>query len=243
MDKNLLIPSIEERMRGLLEVSRRNLREHGLADVERARPTVTLTREFGCEGYPVAERLQVLLEKRSGLPWVVMDRALLDAVAGDHNLSAQILRDLGTKNRFLDDMLSTFSPRWKSDKDYYRLLCRQIVALAQEGNVILVGRGAAILTQQTGNCYHFRIVAPMEFKVKSIAARMDLSADQAQDVIQERQRRRDDFLKDFLGRDITEPTLYHLIFNNARCSAGSIAGLMADLVMPVQAGTTSRPGA
>lgn len=236
MTKNVLIPSIEERLRGLIEVSRRNLREHGLATGERRRPTVTLTREFGCEGYPVAERLQVLLEKRSGQPWVVMDRALLDAVAEDHHLSAQILQNLGAKNRFLDDMLSTFSSRWKSDKDYYRLLCRQIVALAHEGNVILVGRGAVILTQQTGNCFHFRIVAPMRFKAESIAARMGLSVEEAQDLIQSRQRQRDAFLKDFLGRDIAEPTLYHLLFNNARCSASRIAALMADVVMPVESG-------
>jgi len=235
MAKSLLIPSIEERLRGLIEVSRRNLREHGLGDAERARPTVTLTREFGCEGYPVAENLKELLEKRSGQPWVIMDRALLDAVAKDHSLSAEILENLGTKNRFLDDMLSTFSPRWKSDKDYYRLLSRQIMALAQEGNVILVGRGAVILTQDTGNCYHFRMVAPMSFKVKSVAARLGLSADEAQDMIREKQRQRDNFLKDFLGVDIAEPTLYHLIFNNARCSAGTIAGIMADLVLPVKA--------
>lgn len=232
MVSNQLIPSIEARLRGLLEVSRRNLREHGFSDVERANPTVTLTREFGCEGYPVAERLQGLLEKRSGKPWVVMDRALLDEVARDHNLSEEILRNLGVKNRFLDDMLSTFTPRWKSDKDYYRLLCRQIVALATEGNVILVGRGASILTQDTGNCYHFRIIAPMSFKVKSVAARCGLSADQAQDMVREKQRQRDAFLMDFLGRNIADPTLYHLVFNNARFSAGEIAALMADVVMP-----------
>lgn len=232
MVSNQLIPSIEARLRGLLEVSRRNLREHGFSDVERANPTVTLTREFGCEGYPVAERLQVVLEKRCGKPWVVMDRALLDEVARDHNLSEEILRNLGVKNRFLDDMLSTFTPRWKSDKDYYRLLCRQIVALATEGNVILVGRGASILTQDTGNCYHFRIIAPMSFKVKSVAARCGLSADQAQDMVREKQRQRDAFLMDFLGRNIADPTLYHLVFNNARFSAGEIAALMADVVMP-----------
>ena len=235
MEKNPLIPSIEERLRGLIEVSRRNLRQHGLADQARHRPTVTLTREFGCEGYPVAQRLQELLEQRSGQPWVVMDRALLDAVAKDHHLSAQILQNIGARNRFLDDMLSTFSPRWKSDKDYYRLLCREIIALAQQGNVILVGRGAVILTQQTGNCFHFRIVAPMRFKEESIAARMDLPMDEARDLIEVRQRQRDAFLKDFLGRDIADPTLYHLLFNNARCPAGTIAALMAELVLPGEA--------
>ncbi|WP_224983678.1 cytidylate kinase-like family protein [Geomonas agri] len=226
---NILIPSIEQRLHGLMEVGRRNLHEHGM---ERANPTVTITREFGCEGYPVAERLQGILEKRSGKTWVVMDRALLDAVAKDHNLSEGILRNLGTKNRFLDDMLSSFSSRWKSDKDYYRLLCRQIVALATEGNVILVGRGASILTQNTGNCYHFRIIAPMSFKVKAVATRCGISADQAQDMVTEKQRQRDAFLKDFLGRDIVDPTLYHLVFNNARLSAQRIADIMADVVMP-----------
>ena len=235
MPKGHLIPSVEERLRGLIEVGRRNLREHVLGKDERPYPTVTLTREFGCEGYAVAQKLQTLLEERSGQRWVVMDRALLEAVAQDHNLSARILHDIGNKNRFLDDMLSTFSNRWKSDKDYYRLLCRQIVTLAQDGNVILVGRGAAIVTQDIGNCFHFRMVAPLSFRVGSIAARMRLSADEAQDLIEVRQRQRDAFLKDFLGRDISEPTLYHAIFNNARCSAARIARLAADIVMPTEA--------
>jgi cytidylate kinase len=235
MAKNALIPAIEERLQSLIELSRRNLREHGLGKGERLNPTVTLTREFGCEGYPVAQRLQALLEKRSGAQWLVMDRALLDVVAQDEHLSAELLRDVGLKNRILDDILSTFSSRWKSDKDYYRLLCRQIIALAEQGNVILVGRGASLLTQDTGNCYHFRIVAPMHFKVASISARLGLAKDAAQDLIEARQRQRAAFLKDFLGRDVAEPTLYHLIFNNARCTAARIAALMADVVMPCEA--------
>jgi cytidylate kinase len=234
MEKNVLIPSIEERLQGLIEVSRRNLHEHGLGGDERLRPTVTLTREFGCEGYPVAMKLRELLEQRSGRPWVVMDRALLDTVAADNHLSAQILENIGKRNRFLDDMLSTFSARWKSDKDYYRLLCRQIIALAQQGDVILVGRGAMILTQETGNCFHFRLIAPMSFKADSIANRMGIAPDEAQDLIRTRQRRRDAFLKDFLGREAADPTLYHLVFNNARFSAARIAAFMSDVVMGKQ---------
>lgn len=230
MAKNLLIPSIEERLSGFVEVMRRNLREHGPENEGRLRPTVTLTREFGCEGYPVAQRLQQLLQESSGEPWAIMDRALLETVAADHHLSVQILEKVGDRNRFLDEMLSTFSPRWKSDKDYYRLLSRQIVALAQKGNVILVGRGAAILTQRVENCFHFRIVAPMRFKVDTVRVRMGISAAEAQELIQVRQREREAFLQDFLGRDIAEPTLYHLLFNNARCPAGQIAALIAEVV-------------
>jgi hypothetical protein len=147
-----LIPSVEKRLEALIEVNRRNLREHGIVKGDRIFPTVTLTREYGCEGFPVAQRVQGLLEEKTGLPWLVMDKALLKAVAEDHHVSEEVLGRLGVKNRFLDEMLSTFSPRWKSDKDYYRLLVRQIVALAQAGNVILVGRGAVGLTQNLGVC-------------------------------------------------------------------------------------------
>ena len=232
MSEKMFIPSIEARLQGLIEVSRRNLQEHGFAKADRMRPSITLSREFGCEGYPVAEKLQALLEKRSAAPWVIMDRDLLDAVAKDHHLSAQVLEHLGTRNRFLDDMLSTFSPHWKSEKDHYRFLSHQIMALAQGGNVILVGRGAAIVTQALANCFHFRIIAPMSFKVSSVASRNKLTPDAAREMILTSQRQRDTFLKDFLGRDISDPTLYHLLFNNAKFSAGRIAALMAAVVLP-----------
>lgn len=235
MTKNILIPAIEGRLQSYLEVSRRGLMEHELGKDERRHPTVTLTREFGCEGYPVAERLQGVLEKRTGRRWAVMDHALLEAVAKEQDLSPEVLQRVGLRNRVMDEVLSTFSSRWKSDKDYFQLLARQIMLLAQQGNVILVGRGASIVTQEVGNSFHFRLIAPMEFKVASISARMGLSADEARDVIEGRQRQRDAFLKDFLGRDISDPTLYHLIFNNARCTATRIAELMAEVIVPVGA--------
>jgi cytidylate kinase len=235
MAKNVLIPALEERLRGFIEVTRRKLREQELGKVERRYPTVTLAREFGCEGYPVAQRLQSLLEKRSGQHWVVMDRALLEEVARNNQLSEDILHEAGNRSRLIDDILSTFSSRWQSDKDYFRLLVRQIAAFAQEGNVILVGRGAPIVTQAIGNCYHFRIVAPLHFRVQSISNRMGISPEQAQDIVVTSQRQREKFLKDFLGRDVAEPTLYHLVFNNARFSADRIAWMMAETVMPAEA--------
>jgi Cytidylate kinase-like family len=167
MAERLLIPSIEQRLAGLVEVTRRNLRGYSVSPEVLPPPAITLSREFGCEAYPVAERLKELLDAKSIVPWTIMDKALLEEVARNHQLSEEMLQRLGEKNRFLDDMFSTFSPRWKSDKDHYRLLCKQITALAEQGNVIIVGRGGAILTQQMPNCYHFRLIATRQFKVRS----------------------------------------------------------------------------
>lgn len=65
MTETRLIPSIEMRLSSLLEMTRRRDMESE-ARGKSTRPTITISREFGCEAYPMAERLQELLEKRTG---------------------------------------------------------------------------------------------------------------------------------------------------------------------------------
>lgn len=229
MAERLLIPSIENRLAAFLEVNRRNPTGYSVSS-EKLPATITLSREFGCEAYLVAERLKELLDAKTKTPWSIMDKALLEEVARNHQLSEEMLRRLGEKNRFLDDMISTFSPKWQSDKDHYRLLCKQIVALAEAGQTIIVGRGGAILTQKMTNCFHFRLVANATYKLRSIMRRTGLTEAEAEKMIKQRQKQRDDFVKDFIGRDVADPTLYHLIFNNAKSSPELIAQTIVDFL-------------
>ncbi|MGB4599775.1 MAG: cytidylate kinase-like family protein [Trichlorobacter sp.] len=230
MPESKLIPSIDKRLGAFLEVSRR---QENLPGEPPRKPAITISREFGCEAYPMAELLRQQLETRTKQPWMLMDKALLDEVAKNHNLAEQVLHTLGEKNRFLDEFLSTFSSRWKSDKDYYRLLCKQIIALAEEGNVIIVGRGGAQVTQRMKNCYHFRMFASQAFKVASIAKRLSIDKGEAEPLVEKRQKERDRFIRDFLDRDPYDLNVYHLIFNNDRSSASKIADTIADYLLKV----------
>lgn len=228
MPESKLIPSIDKRLGALLEANRRQENQPGEPP---QKPAVTISREFGCEAYPMTELLRQQLEARTKQSWTLMDKALLDEVAKNHNLAEQVLQNLGEKNRFLDEFLSTFSSRWKSDKDYYRLLSKQIIALAEEGNVIIVGRGGAQVTQRMKNCYHFRIFASHAFKVASIAKRLGIDKGQAESLVEKRQKDRDRFIRGFLDRDPSDMNVYHLIFNNDRSSASKIADIIADYVV------------
>jgi cytidylate kinase len=218
-----LIPSVEQRISTLLEVTRRLKSEPSSMSKPKGKSTITISREFGCEAFPVAEHLKALLEMQSGETWAVMDKALLEEVARNNALSEDILRDLGRKPRFLDEMIATFTPRWKSDQDYYQLLCRHIVLLAKCGNVIIVGRGAAIITQSMENCNHFRMVAPLDYRVHSIARRLAIPPQEAQDLVQKGQQQRDKFMNNFLNIDSSDPTNYHLVLNNGKSSPEKIA--------------------
>jgi cytidylate kinase len=232
MSENLLVPSIEMRLGSLLEINRRkDESEASRIRAGKSKPTITISREFGCEAFPVAERLKGIMEQKTGQPWTLMDKSLLEEVAKHHKLSEDILRGLGEKSHFLDEMLATFTPRWKSDKDYFRLLCKHVYSLAEKGNVIIVGRGSAIVTQPLKNCYHFRMYASQGYKVASIARRLKLSPAEAEVLVEKKQKQRDTFIRDFLDRDASDMRFYHLVFNNDKTPAERIAHMIAEYVL------------
>jgi cytidylate kinase len=232
MQENLMIPSIDKRLGALMEAARRKDAESDARKkTGKAKPTITISREFGCEAYPVAEKLRDLLQKKTGESWLLMEKALLEEVAHNHNLSEELLKGLGEKPRFLDEILATFSPRWKSEKDYFRLLCRHIAALAATGNVILMGRGSAFITQSMKNCHHFRLYGSIGFKTRSVARRHNISTEEAEQMVRREQQKRDHFIRDFLDRDARDLSIYNLVFNNDRNSTDKIARTILEYVL------------
>ena len=141
------------------------------------------------------------------------------------------MRNLGEKkSRILDEVLATFSSHWKSEKDYFRLLCKHMFSLAEKGNAIIVGRGSSIVTQPLKNCYHFRIFASHQFKVASIARRLNISRDEAEHIVEKNQKQRDAFIHDYFNLDPRDLRFYHLVFNNDKSSPERIAQMIADYV-------------
>jgi cytidylate kinase len=159
-----------------------------------------------------------------------VDISLLDAVAKEHNISPDIMLSLGNKPRWLDDMFATFSSAWKTDADYYRLLCEQVIALATAGNVVFVGLGAAIITKAMKHCSHFRLIADHDFKVRSIARRMNISKQEAEIIVIDRQKERDSIIRKLLDANEHDPLYYHATFNNGKLRNQQIAKMISGYV-------------
>lgn len=231
MPDNLLIPSVDLRVGALEEYNRTQKQKAMLHHKKpKPRPCVTISRQFGCLGYPVAERVCELMSRKSGEPWLLIDRAVLDEVAKHHNISKDILESLGEKNRLLDDILATFSPRWTHSQDCFRLLCKHVVSLAEQGNVIIMELGGAIITRHFEHSKHFRIYGSMDFKVRAIAQRLQIEYEAAEKMVVRQQKQRDAFTRDFLDQDDHNPALYELLFNNDRNSVEKIATTIAAYV-------------
>jgi cytidylate kinase len=220
-----LFPSVERRLKAYHEQSQK---VSWLEDSAPLKPTITISREFGCEAFPVSEELVRLAEKKTGEPWLLVDKSLLDAVAKEHRISEKIMLSLGSKPRWFDDMMATFSANWKSDADYYRLLCRQVVMIASAGNAVIVGLGSPVITKNLKNCFRYRLIAEHDFKVKSIARRMKIPKHEAELIVMDQQKERERVLRKLLNSDLRDPLLYHAIFNNGRIKSRQVARLILD---------------
>jgi len=242
MPDNLLIPSVDLRIGSLEEYNRRQKDKAARQyHKPKPRPCLTLSRDFGCEGYPAAELLRELMMQRTGDEWVLIDRAILEEVAQRHNISEDILKQLGEKNHILDEVLATFSPRWKSDQEYFRLLCSHVISLAEQGNVIILELGGSIITRHIDNSFHFKMYGSMGFKVATIARRLGIEAEAAESMVVKQQKQRDHFIRDFLNHDTHDPSLYDLIFNNERIPPARIAHTIADFVTAETSAASIRP--
>lgn len=231
MPENLFIPSVDLRIGGLEEYNRRqHLKATHKTRQNKTRPVITLSREFGCEGYPAAERICELLSLKTAERWVLIDNAILAEVAQNHNISEDILHHLGENNSILDEVMATFSPRWKTDRDHFKLLCRYIISLAEQGNVIILELGGAIITRHIERSYHFRIYSSDSFKTTLLASRLNMPVEDAEKLMHRQQKKRDRFTLDFLGQNGHDPELYDFMFNNERCSAEKIARTISDYI-------------
>jgi len=206
-------------------------RVRGLKKKAPLKPTITLSREFGCEAFPISEELVRQAERKTGEPWLLVDKSLLDAVAKEHNLSEEHMHSLGGQPRWFDEMMATFSKNYKTEADYYRLLCQQVLMIATGGNAVIVGLGGAIITKGMENCFHYRLIAEHDFKVRSIARRLKIPRQEAEIMVLDQQKERDRIMRKLLNSDLRDPLLYHAIFNNGRTKSLRIARVILEHVL------------
>ena len=215
---NELLPSVERRLSAWIALG--NRRETTKAQT--SRPTITISRRFGCEAFPVCDRLKELFETATGEAWNIFDKALLERVSQDEHLSLDLLRDLGGPSRAAD-AIGSLLPRHVSHDDAFRRLARHLLAIAQAGNAIIVGRGGAIITQHLPNCYHFRLDASTGYCVTAAMRLLELSEKEAAEMLHEYDTMREGFVEKCLHASIRDLRYYHAVFNRERSGTDEIA--------------------
>jgi hypothetical protein len=225
MQTEKLIPNIDRRLSSWIAIQGRLKSE----PPSQQKPTITISRKFGSEAFPLAEILKDLLEKKSGDTWTIFDKALIEKVSQETALSERLLTSLSSASKALD-ALATMIPGLATTSDVYKVLARYVIRIALDGNAIIIGRGGAILTQHLPNCFHFRLEAPLEFRVRSIQKRLDITNEEAKTLVLEKEKSSDRFIEGFLNSSVEDRRFYHAMYDSSKSQLSRIARSIQCLV-------------
>jgi hypothetical protein len=192
-------------------------------------PSITISRKYGCDAFPLAQRLKERLDAACEEPWIIYDKALLEQVSQAEHLSLPFLEDLGL-SRFADDSLGFIFPGHVTHDEAFRRLAWHLVLAADAGNAIIIGRGGAVLTRHLKNCYHFRLEASEKFCVASTAQRLKISEKEAAEMLREYHQKRDAFIETNLRTSLRDVAHYHAVFNRDRSGLDEIAAAIVSFV-------------
>jgi cytidylate kinase len=110
-------------------------------------------------------------------------------------------------------------------------MTESILQLARMGKVIIVGRGATVITAKLKNAFHVRLVAPIQDRVKHIMEIENLSEKEAEAYIKQKDKGRREYIKSSFSKNIEDLGMYHMVVNTGLMSYKESAEIIASAVM------------
>lgn len=198
------------------------------------KPAITISRMTGSGGRTVAAKLAEYLQTRAPghCHWTVFDRNLMEKVLEDHHLPKRIAEFVPESHKstvadIIEELLGLHPSSWT----LLQQTVETILHLAQLGRVILVGRGANVITSKLENVFHVRLVGSLEKRTDRVQQVYDLGRLDALEFLGKEDKGRRRYLKEHFHMDIDDPILYHLIVNTDRISYDATARLIGDEVI------------
>lgn len=192
------------------------------APVPAAGPVVTISRETGSGGADIA--LLVAGYAPSQAPghagrWPVLDKSLVQRAMEEHefpqDLASYVPEDKEHLFRStLEEILGLHPPT----DDLVKVTNDTILRLANVGNVVILGRGANILTARMPNALHVRVVAPLARRILRVRERFQLTESEAAAFIKRCDTGRRRYLAANFDASIDDPLNYDLVINAGRLS-------------------------
>jgi cytidylate kinase len=185
---------------------------------------ITITREFGSLGRPIAKRLSELL----GIEYY--DRDIVEATAKRMNLPVSTLsKKEEKKSGFLQMLvpLGTDSP--EQQKRIFDVQSQIIEDLAEKDSCIIVGRCADYVLRNNANAMHVYIYAPYADRLANCVGTLGMEKGEAKRMIAEVDRARSAYHKHFAKYQSGDPQHMHIIINSALLEVEGTAQALATI--------------
>jgi cytidylate kinase len=182
---------------------------------------ISVEREYGCGGAYIA---QTLAERLGWKLW-------------DHEITEEIARRLKCKSELVQQreercdsmfyrlaktfMRGSFEPRVDTagmellDAEHLAVLFEKVTSeIAERGNAVIVGRGAAWFLRERNDAFHAFLYAPYEEKMRRLRAQGETEKE-AEYLLESVDRERAAFVRKYYGKEWPDRSLYNLMMNTS----------------------------
>lgn len=186
---------------------------------------ITINRNFGSLGRPIAKRLAELLNVEC------YDRDIVEAASKKMNLPVSVVSNIEEKKSGFFRMLF---PLGNDSSEHQRAVFEAqsevIRELAAKGSCVIVGRCADYVLGDEANIIHVYIYAPYADRLANCVESLGMKKDEAKRMIAGVDKARSNYHKYFTGYDAADPDYNHLIINSALLEVEGTAQALASIV-------------
>ena len=174
-------------------------------------PVLTVSRMAGAGGRTLAvglaERLNLTLQ----------DHSLVNRIASDRNLERSVVAQLDENaiNQAALWVKGVLNRRIFMKDEYHSSLVNIVTNLAAAGDVVFLGRGAHLILGDQATL-RIRVVASRATRLARIMERTGLSRAEARALMEETDRKREDFIRKVFKVEPDSPENFDLVLNSDR---------------------------
>ena len=198
---------------------------------------LSISRQFGAGGWTLGKSIS----KKLGYKFV--SSQIINEMAKEANVSTEWIKGV---EKHAGDWLMRFVNKFvnggfiekhvgesKTDfdeKKYVKFLQSIVNRIADEDNVVILGRGSQYILQGRENVVHLLLVADFDDRIKFLEKMWKLKKKDAEKEIQIREKRRDSFMKYFELGPPNSPNLYHMVINTSKIDFDQTKKIVTNLV-------------
>jgi cytidylate kinase len=200
-------------------------------------PSITISRQSGAGASTVAEmvaeRLNAIAKpSETEAAWTVFDKNLAKEVLVEHKLSPELEKFMVEDARLpVESIVEELLGLHPNDWWLAQQTTKTILRLASMGRVIMVGRGAEVITQLLPYVLHVRLVAPLSKRITHAEEFYGLSPNAATMKVSEEDHARRRYLRRYFDADCDNPLLYHLVINSAKTGFAGAAEIIVEAAL------------
>ena len=198
---------------------------------------ITISRQFGAGGITFGK----MVAEKYG--YIFADTEVIKMVAEMANVSTHFVETVekeagGKFSKFISKTVSKplverilKDERGYIDEEIYLDYLVLIIAqMADDGNVVILGRGSQYILNDHPDAYHILLIDEFENRVRFMRDHYDLSKNRAIHVVKGEDKRRKNLYQKLCKTDYDIPSLYHIVLNMNKISLDKALQLVCKLV-------------